>query len=290
MKNFIKLTFILFALLFFISTAIMAQGVNVQEKNAKINWEYQVAYQRGFEVINWSFPAVSMLQYREGHFNLGGGYNTIYYTSIPTDSLSKTVSTTVFISVKNGPVIIDIPTSTKEISLSFSAKNIWQKSCIDDSNGKYLFTPLDYKGETPNGYTVVSFKSNTIIINLMATPSKESNFQEAVDLSKQIHAYSFDQFSHPPKRNFINLEGKQITSTPDYNLSYFDKVTILLNEEPLQENDKIMEKMLLSIGLQKEKIFTPKVTVKKALEKAIKDRVKYIDYIHNKEDMPKKTS
>ncbi len=35
---------------------------------ASIDWEYQMAYQRGIEAMNWAMPAVSMLSMRKGNF------------------------------------------------------------------------------------------------------------------------------------------------------------------------------------------------------------------------------
>ena len=33
-----------------------------------IDWQYQIAYQRGVEAVNWAIPTVSMVNLREAYF------------------------------------------------------------------------------------------------------------------------------------------------------------------------------------------------------------------------------
>ena len=58
-----------------------------------IDWEYQIAYQRGIEAMNWAMPAVSMLSMRDkGNFSQSGGYNSVYWISNPPTALAETVT------------------------------------------------------------------------------------------------------------------------------------------------------------------------------------------------------
>jgi hypothetical protein len=38
--------------------------INISDSKA-IDWEYQIAYQRGVEAVNWAMPAISMINLRE---------------------------------------------------------------------------------------------------------------------------------------------------------------------------------------------------------------------------------
>ena len=60
--------------------------------SSPIDWEYQMAYQRGIEAMNWANPAVSFISMRKGNFSLGGGYNTVYMISEPPTPLAEAIT------------------------------------------------------------------------------------------------------------------------------------------------------------------------------------------------------
>jgi len=57
------------------------------------DWEYKIAYQRGFEAVAWALPAISMMGMREANFSLGGGYNTVYIMTQPPTARCYWVNT-----------------------------------------------------------------------------------------------------------------------------------------------------------------------------------------------------
>lgn len=68
----IKFMHSLFASAILIMAVDSISSVAVAEDT--IDWECQVAYQRGIEAVNWAIPAVSMLNFRKAYFGLGGGF------------------------------------------------------------------------------------------------------------------------------------------------------------------------------------------------------------------------
>ena len=54
--------------------------------------DYQVKYQRAFEAVLWSMPAVAIYGYHKAPVTLGGGANTIMAWSKPAGSNSEFVT------------------------------------------------------------------------------------------------------------------------------------------------------------------------------------------------------
>ena len=57
---------------------------------------------------------------------------------------------------------------------------------------------------------------------------------------------------------------------PKYDLSYFENLSIVVNEEPVQEKDLVMMGMLPSLGIRKGQPFKPDAETAKTLEQAVK--------------------
>lgn len=135
-----------------------------------IDWEYQIAYQRGIEAMNWAILAVSIMSMRKANFSLGGGYNTVYWMSKPPTALQEAITAnnqtpyaSINLSTKSGPVVLDVPPASKRTAIFGSAINVWQVPIADigaagsdkGKGGKYLFLPPGYEGEVSKGYIVV---------------------------------------------------------------------------------------------------------------------------------------
>lgn len=114
---------------------------------------------------------------------------------------------------------------------------------------------------------------------LAVPPIGDASFGEAAEYSKNINAYPLSQADNPPKGNYIDMAGKHVPTLPVYDLSFFESITELLNEEPLLERDKVMGGMLASIGIEKGKSFAPEGKIRQALEKAAKDGYDYLEYM-----------
>jgi hypothetical protein len=259
-----------------------------------IDWEYQRAYQRGIEAMNWAIPAVSMISMRKGNFSLGGGYNTVYYITTPPTALAEALTPNnqtpyamLHLSTKNGPVVLDIPPASKRTAIFGSAIDIWQVPIADigpagtdqGKGGKYLFLPPSYDGKVPEGYFAMSSDLYDIFVALRLIPLHDASYSEAAEYAKNINAYPLSQAANPPKGDYVDMAGKRIPTLPVYDLSFFENIAKLLNDEPLLERDKVMGGMLASIGIEKGKPFAPKGKVKQALEKAAKDGFAYLEYM-----------
>lgn len=263
------------------------------EKQA-IDWEYQMAYQRGIEAVNWSIPAVSMICMRDANFNLGGGYNTVYWLSeVPTakqealTANNQTPYASIFLTTKNGPVVLDIPAASERTAIFGSAVDIWQEPIVDigpagadkGKGGKYVFLPPEYDGEEIDGCINVPMKSYQIFVALRCIPLADATFKEAAEYSKNINAYDYTEINNPPTGQYIDMAGNHLPTLPVYDYSIFKYIKELVDTEPLHERDMVMGGMLASIGIEKGKPFNPTENIKSALTKAVADGYDFLEYM-----------
>ncbi len=258
------------------------------------DWEYQIAYQRGIEAVNWAMPAVSMISMREGNFSLGGSYNTVYWLSSPPTPLQEAITpnnqtpySMVHLSTKDGPVVLEIPPASERTAIFGSATDVWQVPVADigpagadqGKGGRYLFLPPDFEGEVPEGFITVRMGLYEIYVALRCIPLGDASFSEAAEYSKQVKAYPLSQADNPPAGQNIDMSGKHLPTLPFYDLSFFERIADLLEEEPLLERDKVMAGMLASIGIEKGKPFDPKGKLREALQQAATDGRAYLEYM-----------
>jgi hypothetical protein len=260
----------------------------------RIDWRYQMAYQRGVEAVNWAIPAVSMLSMRDANFSLGGGYNTIYWLSEPPTAKQEAITpnnqtpyASVFLTTKDGPVVLEIPPASKRTAIFGSAVDVWQVPIADigpagtdaGKGGRYLFLPPGYKGDVPEGMFPFQLELYEVYIALRCIPLKDATFGEAAEYSKKIKAYSLNEADHPPEGKYIDMAGKHLPTLPVFDFSFFERMAELVANEPLLEKDKVMGGMLASLGIEKGKPFEPESKIRKALEQAVKDGYAYLEYM-----------
>ena len=235
-----------------------------------------------------------MLNFRDAYFSLGGGFNTVYYLSQPPTPRTETLTAnnqtgyaTILMSTKDGPVVLDIPPASDRAMIFGSAVDIWEVPVADmgpagldqGRGGRYLFLPPGFQGDVPEGYFNVPMETYNIFVALRLIPRNGASFGEAAEYAKNINAYPLPQADSPPAGTYIDIFDKHLPTLPAYDLSYFEDILTMLNQEPLLERDKVMGGMLASIGIEKGKPFQPQGKVRRALEQAAKDGKEYLDFL-----------
>ncbi len=258
------------------------------------DWEYQITYQRGFEAVVWAISAVSIRDMRDANFSLGGGFNTVYYMSRPPTAKAEALTAnnqtpyaSIFLTTRQGPVVLDIPPASERTAIFGSAIDVWQVPVADigptgsdqGRGGRYLFLPPDYDGEVPDDYFPVQLETYDIFVALRNIPLGDASFEEAAEYSKQINAYPFAAAEDPPAGEYIDMADKHLPTLPVYDFTYFDKIVELVDNEPMLERDKVMGGMLASIGIERGAAFEPTGKQKEALSQAIKDGRVYLEHM-----------
>ncbi len=135
----------------------------------------RIMHSRAFESVIWSVPLMNYKAIRDGYKEGAGvGYNDVAYHSkvqtweleIPTGN-NSTPYVIAYWTAKDGPVVIEIPASTKDVSLFGALMDSWQRPIAevglagaDGGRGaKILIVPPNYQGVLPIGYLVAHQKT-----------------------------------------------------------------------------------------------------------------------------------
>lgn len=121
--------------------------------------DYQVKYQRAFDAVLWSKPAVNIYAYWHAAADWDAGPNTIIAWSKPARPYLEAVTgnnqTPYILSqtdLSKGPVVLEVPAATDKAVLYGQVVDHWQLSIADvgpsgldkGKGGKILFTPPGY--------------------------------------------------------------------------------------------------------------------------------------------------
>ena len=121
----------------------------------------QVKYQRAFEAVIWSMPAVAKYGLHRGSLAIGAGNNVVMAWSRPSkpwmEALTPNNTTPYALAttdLRNGPVVVEVPKATDKASLFGQIADHWYITIADigpigvdqGKGGKILLTPPGYKG------------------------------------------------------------------------------------------------------------------------------------------------
>jgi len=128
------------------------------------DFDYQIKYQRAFEAVLWSMPAVAIYRFR------GAGISDLGLKDNDIIANSKTASISAFTDLQKGPVVLEVPKAGPDGSLYGQVVDAWQFTIADvgpsgldkGEAAKYLFTPPGYKGTVPPGYIHIASPTGVI--------------------------------------------------------------------------------------------------------------------------------
>jgi hypothetical protein len=151
--------------------------------------------------------------------------------------------------------------------------------------GKFLVLgPGQAAPEGAEDYIVVR---STTFNNMWILRLLSPDAQEREAMQGKIRMYPFSQRANPPATKVLSLGGGALFANAPRGLTYWEKLSRWVNEEPVQERDRIMMAMLRSLGIEKGKPFQPDARMKKLLTEATlvgEAMAKVNDY--EKRDMP----
>jgi hypothetical protein len=269
-----------------LTPAANAQQVTGTQTQAGDELAYQLAFQRGTQAVIWGMPAASMMSViRSAQSQLGAVVNEdIVYFSKPMVSRHSFLTPNndtpyVFslLNTKGGPMVLEVPPASEKVVFFGTAIDTWQVPIVDvgpagedkGQGGKYLFLPPGYDGEVPEGYFV--YRPPTYHVGTALRPIRigGGTLEEAVEYSKRLKAYPLSQAKNPKPNRYIDAFPKTWNTLPHYDLSFFENLAEVVNEEPVQPQDLVMMGMLPTIGIEKGKPFKPNPVAAKALDDAI---------------------
>lgn len=235
-------------------------------------------FQRGVQAFLTALPAASMYATREGYRSFGPDNETILISETFLDSRSlylvancETIYLTVWANTKDGPLVIEASPDL----LGF-IDDFWCRYVIDigragpdkGQGGKYLLLPPGYSGEVPKGYFIAQSPTYGNFVWLRGFIHEGDINATVQNIKQNFRVYPLSQAAQPPEMNFINMSGKYYNAIPSNDVSFFDDVNKVVQEEPLDAVNPEIRGLLASIGIQKGKPFSPDSRMKRILADA----------------------
>ncbi len=253
--------------------------------------DYQVKYQRAFEAVVWSMPAVAIYGFYRGAMNLGAKDNTVLAwseTAKPNAELLTANNQTPYIfsqtDLRKGPVVLDVPASSDKVSLYGQIVDHWQVTVADigpsgidkGKGGRVLLTPPGYSEPIPDGYIEVKSPSYRVCFVFRPILASGATSADAYAYSKTFQMYYLSELPDPKPTRFIDPSDLRVATLPRYDEKWFEDVHAIFGVENDLPRDKVMTGMLASLGIEKGKPFNPDEKTKKAMRQGVIDAYYYL--------------
>jgi hypothetical protein len=230
---------------------------------------------RAIEAAVWGMPIVNFEAMRDGmKDDAGVGLNDVAYNSkVQTWRLKTTTNNNttpyifIFWNVKDGPVVIDVPASSKDVALFGTLMDAWQRPLVDvgakgkdhGQGAKYLIVPPGYQGVAPQGYILLrqkTFNGYTLMRPIIPDASEE-NLKKAAAFVKTLQVYPLAKADNPPKTRHVDIYNKNINGVTAFDASYYERLNKMIQEEPIDPMDLSMMGLLQGIGIEKGVAYAP---------------------------------
>ena len=275
-----------------ITTMLLAAGlssVSAQEQTLS----ERVMHYRAIDAVVWAMPLLNFKTARDGHAAIGAGYNDIAYNSqiqdwkfqaaTPNDT---TPYTNFFWTVKDGPVVIEIPPSGDGVGIFGTLMDAWQRPLEDvgaagkdqGRGGKYLMLPPGYDGELlPGAYTLPQRTYNGFgVLRPIIADSRPENLAKAAAFSQRIKVYPLAQADNPPENRYVDIYGKIMEGIIKLDETVYSELNEIIQEEVVEEQNLAMMGMLNSIGIRKGSPFNPDAAMREIYAAASADALEYM--------------
>ena len=255
------------------------------------DFDAQVKYQRAFEAVLWSMPAVSKYGFHRASVEIGAGNNVVMASSGPAkpnfelltaNNVTPYVTSTSDLS--KGPLVLDVPKATDKAMLFGQVADNWFVTTADigpigvdkGKGAKLLITPPDYKGPVPDEYIEVKSPSYIIDFAFRSIQGPKGTPQDAAAMSKSIKIYYLSELPNPKPTRVIDPVDMRWSTLPRYDERWFEDLYQIINLEPAHDRDKVMLGALKTLGIEKGKPFNPDDEMKAIFRRAAIDAYHYM--------------
>src|SRR5262245_33689026 len=256
----------------------------------------RLRYSRAIETAIWGMPIVAADAIRQGFLGLGTKYNDIaYFSAYPdwkfqttTPNASTRYIYSAYSTKDDGPLVLDVPAAVGA-GLYGQLCDMWDVPLHivgpggDDhgKGGKYLILPPDFGQEVPAGHIAV--RSPTFagfwLMRTIAKSNAAADQNAALALLKKIRMYPLSQSAQPPEQRFVDASGQLWDGIPRMDDSFYAVLAKMVQDEPVLPRDLAMMNMLSTIGIEKERPFTPDATMTATFKNAVSEAKAYFQHL-----------
>lgn len=245
-----------------------ANGYPTEETIEKLYVERD--FQRACQSYLWALPLVSMAQWQYSHnVSLGAKNGQIILFESYRDKLggltynATTPYALPFIDLeKEGPFVVEMP----EGEVRGAAHDMWQIPITRMTEpGKYLFVAPRENKPKVDGFKVFESPTNNILLGIRLMPEDR---KKRMELLSKIAIYPYSKRDNPKPRGFITSQGKPWLAAQPRGITYWERLSEIINREPVHERDRFFMAMLKPLGIEGGKTFSPTKSQKKILTEA----------------------
>jgi hypothetical protein len=255
---------------------IIGTGAASAENLSNQQLEQRAIQRRAVEAAIWGMPAVNTdLMLQEMLTKTPGKVNQIIYWGRPLDWHNQTLTPNpdaiYFMAFFNtnvvGPVVIDVPSGDVNGSLNGNIVTVWQTSLEDvgllgldkGAGGKFVILPPGYTDEVPAGYTPLRSDtySGYALLRSNLKSHGDADVAASIAYGKRVKVYPLSVAVNPPETIFTDVKDIDYDSTIHYDVSFFQHLDRVVQNEPWIERDRAMIDQLRTIGIEKGKPFNP---------------------------------
>jgi hypothetical protein len=260
-------------------------------KASVADMDYQVKYQRAFEAVIWSVPAIGVYAFHRAAALLDAGPNVILAWSKPAtpklEALTANNQVPYIASqtdLRRGPVVLEVPAASDKGSIYGQIVDHWQLTIADigpsgvdaGKGGKVLLTPPGYAEKVPAEFIEVKSPSYRVAFAFRSVPGPGSSMAQAYEYARTMKMYYRSELPNPKPTRYIDPSDMRYSTLPIYDERWFEELHAIVSVEDVAPRDKVMMGMLASLGIQKGKPYKPDAKTRKAMRQAVVDAYYYM--------------
>jgi len=225
-------------------------------------------FQRACQAYLWALPYMAMAEMqREQRETFGAGnldYVDYFDYKDKLGILTANATTPYTMAFPNlaqtGPLVFEIPAG----EMAGGVSDFWQRPLADmgqtgpdrNAGGRFLILGPNDKGPSllPAGYYAFRSPTNNVWVGMRALGADRSR---ATALTERLRIYPYAQRDNPPPTRHLRPEGRTWTGEQPRGLAYWELLARVIGEEPAHERDRLILAMLVPLGIEKGKPFTP---------------------------------
>jgi len=222
----------------------------------------------------WGLPLVAFAEWQRIQYDVfNASSNDLVFYNTYEDKLgiltanATTPYIITFIDLaKNGPTVIEMPAGHTAGGLS----DFWQRETAaigelgadKGKGGKYILNPPGQQPVNAPGYYNIPSTMMNVFFGFRALDPDPA---KAEALIKGVKIYPFAQRNNPTPTKIMSPGGKKFLAIQPDGLAYWERLSNILQEEPVQERDRFFMSWLNNLGIIKGKPFAPTEAQKKIL-------------------------
>ena len=225
----------------------------------------EMDFQRACQAYIWATPIVAMNEWKRAHLGAIGAKlgDLVLYNNYKDKLGILTANFTTpyiitFYNLEKGPIVIDQPAG----AFAGMVLDFWQRPIADlgqagpdkGKGGKYLIVGPGQEVPRVEGYYVIQSSTNNVFIGIRVLEPGEDKIKFAMEHFK---IYPFAERDSPPPQRSLTPEGKSWSQVQPRGMKYWESLSEIMQQEPVQERDRMITAMLAPLGVEKGKNFEP---------------------------------